>query len=81
MEKEANHCQFNRTHKECTLKNVAIRDQIVIGQINDEIRQESPKNAWNLKDLRGSGARIENACKGASEISGQTAINKVGKYS
>ena len=81
VEKEAKHCNFKCTSANCTAESVAIRDQIVIGLSNDEIRQEALKHSWDLKDLRKNATRIESAFKGASEISGDSNVNKMGKYS
>ena len=60
---------------------MAVRDQIIIGLTSKEIRQDARKHSWDLDNLQKNGARIENACKGASEIMGDLSINKMGKYS
>ena len=79
--KEARHCQFKCGSADCSAESTAIRDQVVIGIVSDEIRQEALKNSWSLVDLRKEGMRLESAAKGASEISGEHNVNKVGKYS
>ena len=82
VEKEARHCQFQCDNAHCTALFTAVRDQIIIGTTNEEIREESLKNSWDLNSLRKEGMRLESAAKGASEISGEGKINRVyGKYS
>ena len=79
--KEAKHCQFTCSSEQCTAEETAIRDQIVIGTINDEIREEALKKSWLLDTLRSEGMRMESASKSASTIAGDTTLNKVGKCS
>lgn len=81
IEQEAKHCMFSCESRECTGEMVSIRDQIVIGLQNEEIRQEALKNSWNLKELRANGTRLESAFRGAATISGEASVNKIGKYS
>lgn len=81
VEKEAKHCQFKCSSEACTAEMTSIRDQIVIGCCSDEIREEALKKSWELAKLRKEGMRIESAAKGASEITGDAALNKIGKYS
>ena len=70
--KEAKHCNFKCEHEDCTAESTAIRDQIIIRTINDKIREEALKNAWDLEELRTEGMHIE---------SGENMVNKMGKYS
>lgn len=79
--KEAKHCNFKCEHEDCTAESTAIRDQIIIGTINDKIREEALKNAWGLEELRREGMHIESAAKGVEELSGENMVNKMGKYS
>ena len=82
VEKESKHCQFQCQGPECTAGAIAVRDQIIIGILNEEIREEALKNSWDLTCLRKEGMRLESASKSASEISGDARINKIyGKYS
>ena len=81
VEKEAKHCEFKCANADCTAESTAVRDQIVIGTSCDEIREEALKNSWDLVNLRKEGMRLESAAKGASEISGDSRVNRVGKYS
>ena len=81
VEKEAQHCQFKCIHTDCTAQATSVRDQIIIGIVSDEIRQEALKNSWDLVTLRQNGMRLESASKSAAEISGDASIQKLGKYS
>ena len=81
VEKEAKHCHFKCDSDDCTAEVTAVRDQIVIGTISDQIREEALKKSWTLADLRKEGMHMESASKGASEIAGDTCLNKLGKYS
>lgn len=82
VEKESRHCQFQCDNEYCTARDTAARDQIVIGLLSEEIREEALKNAWDISKLRKEGMRIESAFKGASEIAGDTRLNKIyGIYS
>ena len=82
IEREAKHCQFRCSNDDCTAESTAVRDQIVIGLVNDEIRQEALKRSWSLAELRTEGMRLESASKGALEISGDSKVSRVlGKYS
>ena len=55
-------------------------DQIVIGTLMDEIREEALKKSWSLSLLRKEGMQMESAHKGASQIT-EANVNKIGKYS
>ena len=81
VEREAKHCQFKCVNDDCTAEATAVRDQILFGIISDDIREEGLKNSWELTELRKEGMRLESAAKGASEISGEVKLNRVGKYS
>ena len=39
------------------------------------------KLSWSFKDLRQEGMRMESAARSGAQISGENAVNKVGKYS
>ena len=81
VEMEAIHCQFKCESEACTAQEIAVRDQIVIGTASDEIREEALKKSWTLATLRQEGMRMESASKGASQIAGDSDLNKIGKYS
>ena len=55
VEKEAKHCQFKCESDDCTAEATSVRDQIVIGTSNDEIREEALKNflgIWPIFERR-----------------------------
>lgn len=82
VEREAKHCHFKCSSDDCLAESIAVRDQVVIGLVNEDIRQEALKMSWCLDDLRKEGMRLESAAKGASEIAGDSRVNRVlGKYS
>ena len=47
---EAKHCNFKYNNEECTVKDILIRDQILV-DTNNEIREDALKKQWNLSDL------------------------------
>lgn len=77
---EAKHCSFKCDSAECSAEDTAIRDQIIIGMKNNNIRQESLKRSWDLKTLRQEGMKIESAERGGAEIHGED-VYKMGPYS
>ena len=48
---EAKSCQFKCSNDTCCVPSIMIRDQIVIGTINAEIRNNVLKNQWELDNL------------------------------
>ena len=80
VEKEAKHCGFKCTHADCTAENTAIRDQIVIGMVDNRIREEALMKSWDLPTLRKEGMQMESAAKGGAAMSAAD-VNRVGKYS
>ena len=46
--KEAKHCHSKFQHENCMVKEIAIRDQIVIRMCDNFIRDEALKNSWGL---------------------------------
>ena len=62
VDKEAKHCFFNCPHPDCTATQTAVRDQILIGTSNKEIRDEALLRGWNLATLRKEGMKME-CCK------------------
>ena len=80
VEKEAKTCSFKCEHADCSAESIAVRDQIVIGTINNRIREEALLKSWNLTTLRTEGMKLESATRGEVEISGGAVI-KVGWYS
>ena len=65
----------------CSAEDTSVRDQIVIGTINDQIREEALKKSWTLETLRKEGMHMESAAKGTLQIAGDGALNNIGKYS
>ena len=80
VEKEAQDCEFKCISADCNAEKIAVRDQIVIGLRQDDIRQDALKHSWDLSNLRSNGRRMESAAKGSAEISGELEVNKMGKY-
>ena len=64
---EANYCSFS-CGEACTVKNTMIRDQVVIGTTDDEIRKGALNEQWTLVDLQTKGRKIEAATFGAARI-------------
>ena len=83
VEAEAKHCSFKCTSDTCTSENVAVRDQIIIGTSDTDIRDEALKQSWDLKQLRHEGMKMESAARSGAQISGDgnNPLNKIGKYS
>ena len=48
---EAEHCDFKYNNEECTVKDILIRDQRLMGTNDEAIRENALKNQWNLNDL------------------------------
>ena len=48
---EATLCEFNCANANCTVRNIMVRDQVIVGTNNDEIRRNALKNQWLLPDL------------------------------
>ena len=80
VEKEAKSCSFKCAHGDCTAEQTAVRDQILIGTVNNKIREEALLKAWDLGTLRTEGTKLESALRGEAEIAGGV-VNKVSKYS
>ena len=72
--KNCKFCDCNET-SECNACQYAVRDQIVIGTISDNIREKAMLKDWNLENLRKKGMKCESAAAGEEKLSGNT-INK-----
>lgn len=83
VESEAKHCDFKCVSPTCNADKKAIKDQIIIGTHNNDIRDEAFKKCWDLATLRTEGMQMESAARGGAEISGEStpAVNKLGKFS
>ena len=77
---EAKHCSFKCESADCCAEDTAIRDQIIIGMKNNNIRQGALKRSWDLQTLRQEGMKIESAERGGAEIHGED-VYKMGAYS
>ena len=76
-EKKAKHFKFSCT--DLTAESTVVRDQIIISLIT--FTALALKHSWDLTKLQKAGMNLEIVAKGASEISGDSRVNKVGKYS
>ena len=87
---EAASCEF-KCGEACTVQDILVRDQIIVGTSNDEIRKNALKQQWGLQELILNGRSLEAASEGASKITNRlptsdlnSDIRKVrrpGKYS
>ena len=85
---DAELCEFTCSNAECTVKDILIRDQILVGTNNEAIRDEALKRQWGLTELLQQGRLTESSLIAASEIKieehgGDYEINraKAGPYS
>ena len=86
VKREASKCDFACASNTCNVRDTLVRDQIIIGTSNDEIRKNSLKNQWGLEDLIKNGRALEAASRGAKQIKDEqepsvARIKKPGKYS
>ena len=54
----------------CTIRDVLIRDQIIVGTLDDDVCKMALNKQWSLKDLLSEGCKLEAASFGAHMISG-----------
>ena len=82
---EAEHCNFKCKNKECTAKDILIRDQILVGTNHETIREDTLKNQWNLNDLLRKGRITESGILAVSQIKPEQTYDvnrgKAGVYS
>ena len=81
VEAEAKHCSFNCDSDDCTAEKTAIRDQILIGTSNNDIRDEALKKSWELNELRQEGMQMESAARSGAQIANESPLHRIGKYS
>ena len=92
VKQEANSCEFTCASGTCTVKDVMIRDQIIIGTSDNAIRKEALNEQWSLADVQAKGRKMEAAAVGAERIKQEATSNikkevadvnrtKPGKYS
>ena len=68
VRQEAQTCNFQCSHDDCTVKDVMIRDQILFGTSDDAIRRQALHDEWDLGTLVTKGRSSEAASKGAEII-------------
>ncbi|ESP05193.1 hypothetical protein LOTGIDRAFT_152003 [Lottia gigantea] len=68
VKREAKHCAFKCDSPTFTAESTAIRDQIIIGTSNNNIREEALLRDWNLTYLCQKGMAMESAARGGIEI-------------
>ena len=83
---EASNCNF-KCNDACTIPKILIRDQIIVGTTDNEIRKKALSEQWDLDTLVGNGRKMEAAAFGADKIKKEVtedgAVSRVkpGKYS
>ena len=77
VKQEAKGCQFSCESPTCTIPDTMVRDQVIVGMNDDEIRKNALKNQWNLKDLVDNGRKLEVAVHSAQQIIGEIKEEKV----
>jgi len=84
VKREAKNCDFTCGNG-CTVINTLIRDQILFGTREDEVRKNALKSQWGLDDLQNQGRAIVASDKGVAMIkqepSDEVRRTKPGKYS
>ena len=65
---EANGYDFTCNSDSCNVKDTLIREQVIIGTYNKEIRKKALRHQWNLFDLTTKGRQLEAATHGADVI-------------
>ena len=84
---EAKICDFSCGNAGCSVSDTLVRDQIIIGTRNDDIRRNALKEQWGLKDLMSKGRSLETASRGAMMIKKEVVTTDIlrtkrpGKYS
>ena len=84
VKKEAKNCSFKCTNQNCTVSDILIRDQIIIGVRDEEFRKNALREEWELAVLELNGRKAEAATTGASMLEVESRkVDKVraGKYS
>ena len=84
VKREANNCDF-KCNNACTVSNTMVRDQILFGTKDTEIRKTALKDQWSLDELLTKGRAIEASDFGAAAIKQEPVEDikrtKPGKYS
>ena len=68
VRQEAQTCNFQCAHNNCTIKDVMIRDHILFGTVDDTIRRHALHDEWDLAMLIIKGRSSKAATKGAQTI-------------
>ena len=68
VKSSAAQCDFKCTSDTCTVPDTLVRDQIITGTSNSNIRDEALKKQWGLADLVKEGCIIESGAIAASEL-------------
>ena len=63
VQQESKSCNFKCHNEERIARNIAVRDQIVTGLRDNEIRKETIKKSWDLGTLRTQGMKTESATR------------------
>ncbi len=89
VNRKAAQCDF-KCNEACTVPNTLIRDRIVFGTVNGEIRKNALKSQWVLDELVKQGRALESAIHGARKMKAEGAdgspsvtrrVKKPGRYS
>jgi hypothetical protein len=67
VKQHSQQCNFSCNAGACTVKDTMIRDQLVLGTKDDEIRRQALHEQWDLTTLIQKGRSLEAATHGASE--------------
>lgn len=87
LKHEAKSCKFACSSQTCNIPDIMVRDQIIVGTKNDDIRKNSLKNQWDLNTLIENGRKLEAASHTAQVIADDSPTDagvsrvKPGKYS
>ena len=66
--KESQGCAFKCASTTCTVKDTLVRDQIILGTKDDDIRRTALHEQWDLTTLVAKGRSLEAATAGADKI-------------
>ena len=68
LKHESTTCNFSCSSNDCDVHATLLRDQILFGTHNDDIRRHALHEQWNLEDLIKNGRSLEAATQGANKI-------------
>ena len=86
VKQDAAGCSF-KCNDACTVRDTLIRDQIIVGTTDNEIRKQALNEQWGLTDVVAKGRQMEAAAVGSQKIKkelkeeGAVARLRPGKYS